>query len=232
MNTSGGSIDTYDPSTLYMSSQTGGSSSSNSAAAAASEAAHAHGNAAIMTAIAGAAAAKKSPTITGKLATLAASVVVGGGAIATKHVVANQTQNFGRGQPDVSNKLFSISSTSDDLHTYVMQIFNLTDDHLLNFLKLVVYFHQVQWFLVTSIGYYALILYIPIEKLEIFYDRILTKKIAVIVTRLARTFKKSGVIIVIMMYALLLASMYLGDYNLDMIMKNYQDLCEHHNNIK
>ena len=194
-----------------------------------SSAAHAHGNALIMTAAiaAGSQIARKSPTVAGKLGALASSVGIGGAAILTKHVMGNITE--GAGKPDISNKLSGDSSSSPgQLISYLLEVFNLTDDNLLNLLKLISFTQNVQWFLVTALAYYAFILYIPIEKLESYYHRFLPTRIAVLVIKSIARFKKSGVIIVILMYIVLLASMLLGNYNLKMIMEHYDQLCQWH----
>jgi hypothetical protein len=192
-------------------------------------AAHAHGNALIMTAAiaAGSQIAKKSPTVAGKLGTLVSSVGIGGAAIVAKHVMGNLSE--GSGKSDVSNKLSGVSSSSsppDQLTSQLLEVFNMTDDHLLNILKLVSFTQNVQWFLVTALAYYAFILYIPIEKLESYYHRFLPKRVAVLVIKSIARFKKSGVIIVILMYIVLLASMFLDNYNLNMIMEHYDYLCQ------
>ena len=81
--------------------------------------------------------------------------------------------------------------------------------------------------LVTALAYYAFILHIPIEKLESHYHILLPTRIAVLVIKsIAGLNKKSGIIIVILMYIVLLASMLLGNYNLNMIMEHYDHLCQ------
>jgi hypothetical protein len=136
-------------------------------------AAHAAGNSAIMAGslAAGFKMAKQFPTIPGKVGAVLTSVVAGGSAIATKNLADNFTKNIGK--RDDSNKLVSSIPTFDDLNTLLMQAFNFTDDYLFNFLQLVVISHKLQWFCVTMIGYYAFLLFIPIEKLDTFYHRIL-----------------------------------------------------------
>jgi hypothetical protein len=113
-----------------------------------------------------------------------------------------------------------------------MQIFNMTDDHLLNLLKLINFMHQVQWVFVTVLGYYVFLLYIPTVKLETVFERFMPKILSDILIKSVKAFKKSGVIIIILLYILLLLSMYLGDLNLDTIMQNYEWLCQYHINLK
>ena len=113
----------------------------------------------------------------------------------------------------------------------MMLAFNFTDDYLSNFLQLVVFCHKLQWFFVTLLGYYAILLYIPIEKLETVYERLLPKRLSAIMIKSVRAFKKSGIVLVVIFYILLLVSLYLADYNLDMIMKNYEHLCQYHTRI-
>jgi hypothetical protein len=129
-------------------------------------AAHAHGNALIMTAAiaAGSHIARKYNAVAGKPGALASSVGIGGADILTKHVMGNISE--GTGKPDISNKLSGDSSSSPgQLILYLLEVFNLTDDNLLNLLKLISFTHNIQWFLVTALAYYVFILYITIEKL-------------------------------------------------------------------
>jgi hypothetical protein len=190
------------------------------------------GDSAIMAAsiAGGSSLARKVPSLAGKAGVMVGSVILGTAAVSAKNLSGNFTQYIGK--PYVSNKLVSISTSYDNLNTYLMQFYNLTDDYLLSFLKLVSITHQLQWFFVLMIGYYAILLYVPIEKLESFYHRFLPKRIAEVVIKSIRAVKKSGLIIIILMYILLLASMYLGDYNLNMVMEHYEDLCQHHVNLK
>jgi hypothetical protein len=148
------------------------------------------GDAAIMAATlaAGQQMARKVPTLAGKAGVLGGSVVLGYLAITAKNVTSNLTQNVGR--PNVSNSLVSVSTYYDKVNTQIMGFYNLTDDYLLSFLKLISFIHQLQWFFVLMIGYYAILLYVPIEKIESYYYSFLSKRIAEFVIKSIARFKK------------------------------------------
>jgi hypothetical protein len=196
-------------------------------------AAQAAGNSAIMATslAAGFNIAKNLPTVQGKVGAVLTSIVAGGSAIATKNLApayaSNITQDIGK--RDDSSKLVSIP-TWEDLNTMLMLAFNFTDDYLSNFLLLISISHKLQWFCATMIGYYAILLYVPIEKLETFYHRLLPNWLAGKIIKSVRIFKKTGVFLFVIFYGLLIFSMYIGDINLNMILEHYEDLCQYHIN--
>lgn len=172
--------------------------------------------------------AKSYPTIQGKIGAVAGSIIAGGTAIATKHITSNISGDIGKSDPTSGHKNFFMSSPYEDADTHLMLWFNFTNDNLANLLKLIAFCHQMQWVFATIIGYYAVLLYIPIEKLETVYERFLPKRLSAILIKSVRALKKSGVVLVVIFYILLLVNLYLADYNLDMIMKNYEYLCQYH----
>jgi hypothetical protein len=171
--------------------------------------------------------AKQFPTIQVKMGAVLTSLVAGGSAIATKTLIGYFSQYIGKRYD--SNKLVSIP-TFEDLNTQIMQAFNFTDDYLSNFLQLIAISHKLQWFCVTMIGYYAILLYVPIEKLETFYHRLLPIWLADKIIKSVRVFKKTGVFLFVIFYGLLVFSLYLADLNLAMILQHYEDLCQYHIN--
>jgi hypothetical protein len=87
--------------------------------------------------------AQKSPSVAGKMAILASGVALGAGAIVSKNVAGNLSENLGKDA--IKSKLSSDSILSD--------LFNLTGNSVLDLLTLIQFFQSCQMYLLILIIY-------------------------------------------------------------------------------
>jgi hypothetical protein len=172
----------------------------------------------------GAKLAQKMPNTAAKVVSMAGSVALGAGAIITKNVVGNVSENFGK---DITKSKFSSETIS-----ILSDLFNLTGNSVLDLLTLIQFFQSCQMTFLILIIYYSILYNIKESIIEKFLNKIFPTKIVLIFMKSVNLFKKSGLILIIWMIILLIVSTFLSIHYFDFFVNNFDKICELYINSK
>lgn len=171
------------------------------------------GNSAIMAASVAAAVkiANQIPSVSGKIAAFAGGLGLGAGAIATKNIVSNVTENIGK----TKSLLPSLS-----------EFFGLTGNSLKDLLIMINYFQTIQLFFILLILYYLIIYFIDLTKLESYLSKIVPTKLLSINFYILNTIKKIGLFTIFSLVVLTLIAAYLNVGYLNFLLENLDKIIE------
>ena len=154
--------------------------------------------------------AKRVPTVTGKVATVAAGIGVGAAGIVAKNISDNISANVGK-KNFIINSNF-IDSVKDSLH--------LTGNDALDLLTVIQYFQLLQLIIIALICYNIFFTHVNLGKLEAFLSRILPIIMVRWYIKAITIYQKSGFIIFICLIILLAISNYFSYYYLGFFIDN------------
>nr|YP_010130178.1 hypothetical protein KQ422_mgp120 [Clavaria fumosa]QPZ51080.1 hypothetical protein [Clavaria fumosa] len=178
------------------------------------------GDGAIMTAAlaGGFKVAQKVPHLTGKLATVAGSIIAGAGAIVIKNIAGNLIDDLGK------KDFISIDLNLNSLNS-LNEIFGLTGNSVIDLLKMIQFFQHMQIWLLFLIFYYLIILFVKDSTIE-YTLKILPDWLKEIIMKSIKKFRKSGKIIVYFLIILLICCIFIANHYFDFFFINLEENME------
>ena len=161
--------------------------------------------------------AQASPTLTGKAGAVCAGLGASIAGILGKNIASSVSSEAGK-------QIKPFLPNSSDLIEKLETLFNLTGNNGLDLLNIILFFQKLQLFVTMLICYNLLLLLINEERVENFLIKIFPTKIVKLYIKSLRIFKKSGFIIIICLFIILLISNIYSYYFLDFFISNLDSI--------
>ena len=154
---------------------------------------------------------------TGKAGAVCAGLGAGIAGILGKNIASSVSSEAGK-------QIKPFLPNSSDLIEKLETLFNLTGNNGLDLLNIILFFQKLQLFVTMLICYNLLLLLINEERVENFLIKIFPTKIVKLYIKSLRIFKKSGFIIIICLFIILLISNIYSHYFLDFFISNLDSI--------
>ena len=189
--------------------------------------------------------AQKAPNVAVKIGIIGGSVAAGAGAIAVKNITGNFTEDIGKSilftyfiimndssKPQGTDD-FNISKFINefDLSKFINEFdpsifFNLSGNSVLDLLKMIKVFNDLEYFFLYFIIYTLILLNINLNWINKILSKFLPEKIVSSIMKSIHLFKKTGKVYVIIFIILLSCSIYMSNHYFSFFLDNFDKACE------
>lgn len=185
--------------------------------------------------------AQKSPGVAAKAGIVVGSVVLGAGAIVAKNIAGNITENIGKSiiffyfiiRNDNSKNDLNIWKWFNDLDSSKSFLdfdpsvfFSLSGNAVLDLLRMIQVFNNLEVFFLYLIIYSLIMLNISNSIIEKFLSKIIPEKYVILLIKPLNLFKKTGKVYIIIFFIMLSLTIYLSNHYFSFFVDNFDKICE------